>query len=169
MIDLAWLSLAALVLVIVLSCTTAVNPGFISLALAWVIGIYLAPLWGRHFTIGEILAGFPTDLFLTLVGVTLLFTLARGNGTLDRVVRTAVRGCRGNAGIDPDRVLRPFAVHRVNRSGKHRGGRTDRAPGDGGRGPSRDLPVPDDAHGGARLHCRGTFTDRPDGDHRQSA
>ena len=84
MIDLAWLSLAALVLVIVLSCTTAVNPGFISLALAWMIGVYLAPLWGRRFTVAEILDGFPTDLFLTLVGVTLLFTLARGNGTLDR-------------------------------------------------------------------------------------
>ena len=42
MIDLAWLSLAALVVVIVLSCTTAVNPGFLSLALAWVIGVYLA-------------------------------------------------------------------------------------------------------------------------------
>ena len=47
------------------------------------------------------MAGFPTDLFLTLVGVTLLFTLARGNGTLDRVVRTALRGCRGNAGLIP--------------------------------------------------------------------
>src|SRR5947207_2666191 len=101
MIDLAWLSLAALVLVIVLSCTTAVNPGFLSLALAWVIGIYLAPAWGRRFTIGEVLGGFPTDLFLTLVGVSLLFTLARGNGTLDRVVRVALRGCRGNAGLIP--------------------------------------------------------------------
>jgi len=101
MIDLAWLSLAALVLVIVLSCTTAVNPGFVSLALAWLIGIYLAPLWGRRFTVTEILSGFPTDLFLTLVGVTLLFTLARGNGTLDQVVRVALRGCRGNAGWIP--------------------------------------------------------------------
>jgi Na+/H+ antiporter NhaC len=35
------------------------------------------------------------------VGVTLLFTLARGNGTLDRVVRLAVRGCRGNTGLIP--------------------------------------------------------------------
>jgi len=99
--DLAWISLAALVLVIVLSCTTAVNPGFVSLALAWVIGIYLAPRWGRVFTISEILAGFPTDLFLTLMGVTLLFTLARGNGTLDHVVRKALRGCRGNIGLIP--------------------------------------------------------------------
>ena len=47
MIDLAWISLAALMLVIVLSCTTSVNPGFVALALAWVIGVYLAPFWGR--------------------------------------------------------------------------------------------------------------------------
>jgi Na+/H+ antiporter NhaD/arsenite permease-like protein len=100
-IDLAWISLAALVLVIVLSCTTSVNPGFISLALAWLIGIYFAPRWGRVFTIGDILAGFPTDLFLTLLGVTLLFTLARGNGTLDHVVRNALRVCRGNVGMIP--------------------------------------------------------------------
>jgi di/tricarboxylate transporter len=101
MIDLAWLSLAALVLVIVVSCTSTVNPGFLSIALAWVIGVYLAPLWGRKFAIGEVLAGFPTDLFLTLVGVTFLFTLARDNGTLDQVVRLALRGCRGNTGLIP--------------------------------------------------------------------
>ena len=101
MIDLPWISVAALVLVIALSCTTTVNPGFLSLALAWVIGIYLAPSWGRVFTIGEILAGFPTDLFLTLLGVTLLFSLARGNGTLDHVVRRALQGCRGNIGLIP--------------------------------------------------------------------
>jgi Na+/H+ antiporter NhaD/arsenite permease-like protein len=101
MIDLAWISLAALLLVIVLSCTTSVNPGFVALALAWVIGVYLAPFWGRGFTVGEVMAGFPTDLFLTLVGVTLFFTLARDNGTLDQVVRAALRGCRGNAGLIP--------------------------------------------------------------------
>src|SRR5215472_8762570 len=101
MFSLAWISLAALVVVVVLSCTTAVNPGFVSLALAWVIGIYLAPACGRRFTAGEVLAGFPIDLFVTLVGVTLLFALARGNGTLDRVVRAAVRCCRGDAGLIP--------------------------------------------------------------------
>ncbi len=101
MIDLAQISLAALLLVMVLSCITEVNPGFISLALAWAIGMFLAPLWGRSFAVGEILTGFPVDLFLTLVGVSLFFTLARGNGTLDRVVRIALRGCRGNAGLIP--------------------------------------------------------------------
>jgi di/tricarboxylate transporter len=100
-IELAWISLAALVVVIVLSCTTAVNPGFVSLVLAWLIGIYVAPFWGRRFTIGEVMAGFPTELFVTLVGVTLLFTLARGNGTLDQIVRAALAVCRGNAGLIP--------------------------------------------------------------------
>lgn len=101
MLNLASLSLAALVLVILLSCTGAVNPGLLSLALAWIIGSYVAPAFGRRFTIPELVAGFPSGLFLTLVGVTLLFALARGNGTLDRMVRLAVRGCRGNVGLIP--------------------------------------------------------------------
>ena len=69
--DLAWISLAALVVVIVVSCTTAVNPGFLAIVLAWVIGVYLAPLTGRTIGLKEVIAGFPAELFLTLVGVTL--------------------------------------------------------------------------------------------------
>ena len=167
MLSLAWLSLAALIVVIVLSCTTAVNPGFLSMALAWVIGIYLAPAFGQRFTIGEVLAGFPTDLFLTLVGVTLLFTLARGNGTLDRVVRAAVQGLPGQCRADPDPVLRPVVRHRIDRRGQHRDGRADRPAGDGGGRAGEDPSVPDDDHGGARLRRRGPFADRADGDHRQ--
>jgi Na+/H+ antiporter NhaD/arsenite permease-like protein len=101
LIELAWISLAALLFVVVLSCTTAVNPGLVALVLAWVIAIYVAPFWGRHFTPSEVMAGFPTELFLTLLGVTLLFTMARVNGSLDQVVSIAVRGCRGNAGLIP--------------------------------------------------------------------
>ena len=41
------------------------------------------------------------QLFLTLAGVTLLFTQAQLNGTLDRVAHAAVRVCRGNAGLIP--------------------------------------------------------------------
>lgn len=58
-LDLAWISLAALVLVIVLSCTTSVNPGFVSLALAWVIGIYVAPYWGHASQPATSWPGFP--------------------------------------------------------------------------------------------------------------
>jgi len=41
------------------------------------------------------------QLFLTLAGVTLMFTQAQLNGTLDRVAHAAVRICRGNAGLIP--------------------------------------------------------------------
>lgn len=96
--DLAWISLVALLLTIAVSCTTTVNPGFLAVVSAWVIGVHLgtAPIGPKG-----VIAGFPTELFLTLVGVTLLFAQAQGNGTLERVARWAVRGCRGNAGLIP--------------------------------------------------------------------
>src|SRR5437660_7213129 len=99
--DLAWLSLIALVIVIVASCTTAVNPGVLALVFAWVIGVLLAPHWGQTIGIKGVVAGFPTELFLTLVGVTLLFTQAHVNGTLDHVARLAVAACQGNAAMIP--------------------------------------------------------------------
>ncbi len=101
MLSLAWISMGALVVVIVLSCTTDVNPGLVALAMAWAIGVWVAPAFGRSFAVREVLSGFPVDLFLTLVGVSLLFALARENGTLGRLVRLAVRGCRGDAGLIP--------------------------------------------------------------------
>jgi di/tricarboxylate transporter len=96
--DLAWISLAALIVVIVVSCTTAVNPGLLSIAFAWVIGVYIAP---EELGLKKVVAGFPQELFLTLVGTTLLFTQAQVNGTLEKVSRVAVGCCRGNAGLIP--------------------------------------------------------------------
>jgi di/tricarboxylate transporter len=100
-VDLAWISLAALLVTIAVSCTTAVNPGILSVVFAWVIGVYLAPMSGRPIGLKGVVAGFPSDLFLTLVGVTLLFAQAHVNGTLERVTRSAVKCCRGNAGLLP--------------------------------------------------------------------
>src|SRR5262245_59525319 len=99
--SLAWISLAALVVVIVASCTTAVNLGILSVVFAWVIGVYLGPTMGRAIGPKAVMAGFPTELFLTLVGVTALFSQAQVNGTLERVARLGVRCCRGNVGLIP--------------------------------------------------------------------
>ncbi len=90
---LAELSLAALVIAIIVSCVSEVNVGFLAIALAWIVGVYIGGM-----PLGELVAGFPTQLFLTLVGVTLLFSQAQVNGTLDRVAHHAVGFCRGNAG-----------------------------------------------------------------------
>jgi Na+/H+ antiporter NhaD/arsenite permease-like protein len=99
--DLAWISLAALLVVMVVSCTSTVNAGLLAIALAWIVGIYVAPALGTPLTVKDLAAGFPTDLCLTLIGVTLLFSQAHVNGTLDRVAHFAVRGCRGDLGLIP--------------------------------------------------------------------
>ena len=96
MMDLAWISVGALLVAILVSCTSRINVGFLALVMAWLVGVYLGGL-----TVGEILSGFPAQLFLTLVGVTLLFSEARANGTLDLVAQRAVKACRGNVGLIP--------------------------------------------------------------------
>jgi len=94
--NLASLSVAALVIAIVLSCVTSINVGIVAVALAWVVGVYVGGM-----PVASVMGGFPSQLFLTLTGVTLLFTLAQCNGTLDRLAHHAVRICRGNRGIVP--------------------------------------------------------------------
>jgi di/tricarboxylate transporter len=93
---LAWSSLGALVIVMIVSCTTQLNVGVLAIAFAWIVGVFIAGLTPR-----EVLAAFPYDLFIILAGVTLLFTQAQLNGTLDRVAHHAVRLCRGNKGLMP--------------------------------------------------------------------
>lgn len=89
-------TLGALALAVLLSCTSRLNVGLLALALAWVIGVYVGDLPLR-----EVTAGFPVDLFLTLSGVTLLFAQAHVNGTLDVVAHNAIRLCRGRVGVVP--------------------------------------------------------------------
>jgi di/tricarboxylate transporter len=94
--NLAWISIAALALAVALSCTTAINVGVLSLALAFIVGVFLAGM-----SPDAVLQGFPTPLLVTLIGVTLLFSIAECNGTLVRVTGRAVRLCRGLAGVLP--------------------------------------------------------------------
>jgi di/tricarboxylate transporter len=93
---LAWISVGALVLAVTLSCTTTINVGILSLALAFIVGVYWAGM-----TPDAVLAGFPTSLLVTLVGITLLFSIAECNGTLSRLTARAVRLCRGHRGLLP--------------------------------------------------------------------
>lgn len=87
-------SLLALLAAIVLSCTSRINVGFLAIALAWVVGVYA----GR---VELVTAGFPSQLFLTLTGVTLLFALAEVNGALTRVAMAALRLTRGHLALVP--------------------------------------------------------------------
>ena len=90
------ISLGALLVAIVVSCTIRLHVGFLAISLAWIVGVYVAGMSAR-----EVMGGFPTRLFLTLAGVTLLFSQAQLNGTLDRVAYRAVKYARGNVGVMP--------------------------------------------------------------------
>lgn len=92
----AILSLIALLVAIALSMATKLNVGVMAMAFAWLIGTYVA-----GFRPEQVAAGFPSNLFLTLAGVTLLFALADANGTLERLARRAVGLARGSTRLIP--------------------------------------------------------------------
>src|SRR5262249_9751700 len=81
---------------VIVSCFLSINVGVLAIAMAWIVGYYIG-----HLPLATVIAGFPTPLFLTLTGVTLLFALAQTNGTLDKIAHHAVHACRGNRGVVP--------------------------------------------------------------------
>jgi di/tricarboxylate transporter len=85
-------ALLALLAVLALSMTTRVNVGLLAITVAWFIGVYAAGLKPD-----AVIAGFPANLFLTLAGVTLLFAVARANGTLELIAAAASRLAGGSA------------------------------------------------------------------------
>jgi len=85
---------AALVAVVATSCVTTANVGLLALAVAWVIGAWIAPAYGVDLTAKAVAGFFPADLFLTLAGVTMLFAIVRANGTLSHATTAAERLCR---------------------------------------------------------------------------
>src|SRR5438128_9550688 len=94
--NLAVLSVIAFAVAIIISCVSEINVGFLSIAFAFIIGVGFG---GMKAT--DVAAGFPTSLFLILVGVTLFFSQANVNGTLDKVARLSVKLARGNIGMIP--------------------------------------------------------------------
>ena len=92
----AVLSLGALLLVIAASFTSRVNVGVLAVALAWPVAMY-----GAGWKADALAGAFPSSLFLTLLGVTLLFGIAQANGTMAAVTHAGVRACKGRAGWLP--------------------------------------------------------------------
>ncbi|PDV88726.1 hypothetical protein CO652_09095 [Rhizobium sp. H4] len=90
------LAIGMLIAMFVVATIQPINMGALAFAGAFVLG---------SMTIGmkttDIFAGFPSDLFLTLVAVTYLFAIAQINGTIDWLVECAVRLVRGRIGLIP--------------------------------------------------------------------
>jgi Na+/H+ antiporter NhaD/arsenite permease-like protein len=89
-------TLIALGVAILLSCFTRLHIGLVAIVFAWIIGVYMGGM-----SVSEVASGFPVGLFLTLTGVTLLFSQAQVNGTLGKVAHAAVGLCRGRVGLVP--------------------------------------------------------------------
>jgi di/tricarboxylate transporter len=94
------ISILLLVVAFVIATTMPINLGAIALVAAFIIGSIV--LEGSPDDVADgIFAGFPGSLFVTLVGVTFLFAIARTNGTVDWLVHMAVRGVRGRIVLIP--------------------------------------------------------------------
>jgi len=89
-------SIVILVAAFLAASLLSMNLGLLGLAAAFVVGVLLAGL-----PVKDVLAGFPADLFVTLVGITYLFALASRNGTIDRIVDAAVWAVGGHARAMP--------------------------------------------------------------------
>lgn len=83
-------SIVVFVAIFALSMWRKTNMGAIALVGAFLVGSYLLKM-----PVKGILAGWPTSLMLTLVGVTFLFGIAQENGTIDRVVSAAINAVGG--------------------------------------------------------------------------
>jgi Na+/H+ antiporter NhaD/arsenite permease-like protein len=106
--DLAWLTLAALAVVVVVSCVARVNAGVVAIVLAWLIvfGVSVAgkppnDIHNKLLDAKSVISGFPAETFLTLLGVSLLFAQAEANGTLARVAAAAQRLLHGRRAAMP--------------------------------------------------------------------
>jgi di/tricarboxylate transporter len=92
----AVLSVVALGLVITASFGTRLNVGVLAVALAWPIALYAA-----GWQIDALMATFPAGLFITLLGVTLLFGVAQANGTMAVLTQRALALSGGRAALLP--------------------------------------------------------------------
>ena len=79
----------------IIATVLPINMG--ALAFVGAFGIALI----AHLPTRDIFAGFPGDLFVTLVGITYLFAIAQNNGTVDWLVRNAVWLVRGRVAAIP--------------------------------------------------------------------
>jgi di/tricarboxylate transporter len=80
------LSIIILVVMFLLATVLPLNMGALAFVGAFLLGSVVLGM-----STNDILANFPGGLFLTIVGVTYLFAIAQNNGTIDLLVRGAVR------------------------------------------------------------------------------
>ncbi|WBB57827.1 SLC13 family permease [Streptomyces sp. WMMC500] len=94
-------SILVLVGIFLVATVRPVNLGVLAIVAAFVLGLSVLDGADAEEKTDAIFAGFPGDLFVILVGVTLLFAIAKSNGTVDWLVHGAIRAVGGRIGLIP--------------------------------------------------------------------
>jgi di/tricarboxylate transporter len=90
------ISIYALAAMFIIATILPINMGVLAFVGAFLVGTLVAGMQTKG-----IMAGFPAELFLTLVGITFLFAQAQNNGTIDALVRLALRAVGGRVAAIP--------------------------------------------------------------------
>lgn len=99
------LTISVLVLIFLLGTLRNINLGILGL-----IGAFLVALAVPEFAdaaedsgdvFDQVFGGFPVDLMIALMGLAYLFGFAQQNGTIDIILRWAMRAVRGNRAVMP--------------------------------------------------------------------
>lgn len=90
------LSILVLAGMFVVATMLPINIGILAFVASFVVGTFALGLDEK-----EIFEGFPVSLFITVVGVTYLFSVAKLNGTIDLLVDQGIRLVRGRAILVP--------------------------------------------------------------------
>lgn len=93
---LEFVSIIVLAVMFLIGTWRDVNMGLIGFVAAFALGTV-----GLGLSAKEALAGFPVDLFITLLGLTYLFGFAQNNGAIDVLVHWCVKLVRGNVALAP--------------------------------------------------------------------
>jgi Na+/H+ antiporter NhaD/arsenite permease-like protein len=80
------LSLLVLVCMFVVASFMSIHLGILALVAAFLIGSFAGGL-----DVDTLVSGFPSNLFILIVGVTYLFALAQENGTLQRIIDVSMK------------------------------------------------------------------------------
>jgi di/tricarboxylate transporter len=90
------LSLVILLVIFTIATTLPINMGALGFGAAFLLGTLVLGM-----DVDQILESFPAGLFLTLVGITYLFGVAQINGTVDVLIRGAIRLVGGRIAAVP--------------------------------------------------------------------
>ncbi|NIP14470.1 MAG: hypothetical protein GWM88_06960 [Pseudomonadales bacterium] len=90
------LLIVCLVVIFLVPIFFDVNVGIVAFITAFLVGALAMDLSAR-----QVLSGFPDNMFVMLVGITLLLAIAHQNGTVDWIVSKLVRAARGRLVLLP--------------------------------------------------------------------